>query len=171
MIKNKDELMTKILYLVLFVGLLLVVANAKKDLKVYTDEKITDLTNENNELKGIIDQTNNNLESAKRDIYDLWWATLSEESFNKIKEWEEDNPKFMKCNKNTIGFDIRTSFFSYDAEHAKSFIWELETGNVVYDRDGNVNCYSKEITEEEPEPIECTELCKEEDVKEKDEML
>ncbi|MBU1067639.1 hypothetical protein KKE60_07610, partial [Patescibacteria group bacterium] len=169
-IKNKDELITKILYLILFVGLLIVIGRAEARCKSYTDEKLTDLTNENNELKDILDQINNELESAKRDIYDLWWATLSEEAFNKIKEWEEENPEFMACDKDVVSLDIRTSFFSYDAAHAKSFVWELKTGNVVYDRDGNVNCYTKEIMEENPKPIDCIELCKE-NVKETNEIL
>ena len=171
MIYSKDELITKILYLVLFVGLLIVIAKAKTECKDYTDEKLTKLINDNNELRDIIDQTNNDLESAKRDIYDLWWATLSEEAFNKVREWEKENPDFMSCEKDVIGMDIRTSFFSYDAAYAKSFIWELETGNVVYNRDGNVNCYSKEIMEAEPEPIDCIELCREEDVKKESEIL
>ncbi|MBU0906705.1 MAG: hypothetical protein KKE05_00955, partial [Nanoarchaeota archaeon] len=81
-IKNKDELITKILYLILFVGLLIVIGRAEKRCYDYTDEKLADLTNENNELRDIVDKTNNDIESAKRDIYDLWWATLSEEAFN-----------------------------------------------------------------------------------------
>jgi len=170
-IYSKDELITKILYLVLFVGLLIVIGKAKTECKNYTDEKLAELTNENNELRDIVDKTNNDLESAKRDIYDLWWATLSEDAFDKITEWEKENPNFMTCEKEVIDIDIRSSFFSYDAAHAKSFIWELKTGNVVYDRDGNVNCYPKDIIQEEPEPIDCIELCKTTEVKETDEIL
>ena len=175
--QNK-ELINRILYLLLFIGLVIAIGKARTDCKSYTDEMLIDLTNENNELRDTIDKLNSDinkldldLEMNKRDTYDLWWATLSEEAFREIENWEKENLNFMTCNKDTISFDIRSSFFSKDTAHAKSFVWELETGTVVYDRDGNVNCYNNIIMKENPESIDCIELCKTTEVKEESETL
>lgn len=168
--ENK-ELINRILYLLLFIGLVIAIGKARIDCKSYTDEKITELANENNELRDTIDDLESDLEMNKRDTYDLWWATLDKNAFNKIENWEKENPNFMTCNKDVVDIDIRSSFFSKETSHAKSFVWELETGNVVYDRDGNVNCYEKIIMEEEPEPIDCIELCRTTKEAERDEML
>jgi len=171
--ENK-ELINRILYLVLFIGLIIAIGKARIDCKAYTDDTTSGMSNmfdRIGELEDEISKLNLDLEMNKRDIYDLWWATLSEESFNKIKKWEKENPNFMTCKKDTVGFDIRSSFFSRDTAHAKSFVWELETGHIVYDRDGNVNCYNKTIMEEEPKPIDCIELCKTTEVKNEDEIL
>ena len=173
MIENK-ELINRILYLVLFIGLVIAIGKARIDCKDYTDEATTGMSNmfdRMGELEDEINKLNSGLELNKRDTYDLWWATLSEEAFNKIENWEKENPNFMSCRKDVIKFDIRSSFFSKDTSHAKSFVWELETGHVVYDRDGNVNCYPKTIMNEEPEPIDCIELCKTTEVKEEDAIL
>ena len=180
MMQNK-ELINRILYLVLFIGLVIAIGKSRIDCKAYTDEatigipntfnKIGKLEEQIDKLETEINEINLDLEMNKRDTYDLWWATLSEESFNKIKKWEKENSNFMTCNKDTISFDIRSSFFSRDTAHAKSFVWELETGTVVYDREGNVNCYNKTIMEEEPEPIDCINLCRTTEEKENDEVL
>jgi len=177
----KEDLINRILYLVLFIGLVIAIGKVRIDCKGYTDNTTIEISNTFNKIGKLEEQIDKldseinklsfDLEMNKRDTYDLWWATLSEESFNKIKKWEKENHNFMTCNKDTISFNIRSSFFSKDTAHAKSFVWELETGTVVYDREGNVNCYNKTIMEEEPEPIDCIKLCKTTEIKEEDEIL
>jgi len=162
----KEDIITKILYLVLFVGLLIVIGQAKTECKNYTDEKLADLINENNDMKDQLEHLNYDIKEYRIDLYDLWWVTLSDNTKNKIKIWEEKNEYFSTCEKGIASSQIERSPFSYEGSPAEVHIMEYEKGYLITDREGNINCYSKPILDYNPPSVDCIELCKSTEVKE-----
>jgi len=123
------------------------------------------------DLGWYVNDIHSRLHQTKNDLYEIWFASLNDESLQRLDEWEDDNPNFVTCFKDYKDFKITRSALEGEMGYGWYFVAETRKGHLIYDRDGNVNCYLRDTETGEFNETECVKLCIDYEEEEDDSFL
>jgi len=90
------------------------------------------------------------------------WIDLNNFS-DKIDAWENNNSYFRECQKEFVGYSLMNEYYAPEERDTGSvLIMRFKSGDLVYNRNKGILCYGPEHDGFNPEPIDCQELCTDE---------
>lgn len=150
---NNIKIINIISLIVIFVMFFLVIKtnNSVIELKDVINKQNITMNSLNNQLS-------NEVNALTNSVSDIWFMNLDKNAFDKIQNWEKENT--INC-LDEPKISILRSFFTSDRINgpAQYLVYQFKTGDIIFDKNGEVFCYKEPIMEYTPPKVNCSEIC------------